>query len=70
MKKDHKDSTFNVQDRPRIFARLVSPPATATIRAKKNHFPHHLERASIVGGPVGRVGKLGAINRADLVEDA
>jgi hypothetical protein len=55
---------------PRVFTRLVSPPATARTSAKKNHFPHHLERASAVGGPVGRAGKLGAIKRADFTEDA
>ena len=37
-------------------SRDVSPPATATAKAKMNHLPHHLVVPEIAGGPVGRAG--------------
>jgi len=47
-----------------FFAHFVSAPATATARAKSNHFPDHLVVALIAGGPVGRGGRLAGIKKS------
>jgi hypothetical protein len=67
MQGPENEKTKKTHEEPfQVFSLFVSPPAIATTNAKKNHFPHHLERAVAVGGPVGRAGKLGSIFRAAL----
>lgn len=57
---------------PRILTRLISPPATAMAKAKKNHLPHHFVAtplaSAILGGPAGRGGSDLTSREAPLID--